>query len=449
MRFARLVAPDIRTLLDTDPEELRDALGEFHPVDLGEVLAQFDPEVAARIVRLVPEPHRAQVFEYVPEDLQVRIVTALSPGEAANLLEEMAPDERVDLVAELSDLTRSQVIPLMGKEEAQETQALAAYPENTAGGRMTTEFVRLSEELTADEAIAHVRAVAAQKETIYYGYVLGPAAELRGVVSLAKLVMARPTDRLTELMEPRIVRVLVDADQEDVARVLSKYDLLAVPVVDAQERMLGIVTVDDVLDVVREEETEDIHRLGAVAPIAEPYLRAAFFDLLRKRAVWLVLIFVGATLTGTALRQYEGLFQAVPELVLFLPLLISSGGNSGSQSSTLVIRALALGEVSLAQWWVVLWRELRMGIALGLILGAVGCLRAYFWDTPPEVILTIGFSVIGIVLWGNLVGAALPLLLRTLHLDPAFASGAFVATFVDVSGILIYMGVALALIPTL
>jgi len=213
--------------------------------------------------------------------------------------------------------------------------------------------------------------------------------------------------------------------------------------------MLGIVTVDDVIDVVRQEQTEDMHRLGAVSRMEKPYLRTSFWALLRKRAGWLTFIFVGEMFTGTALRHYEDFFQAVPDLVLFLPLLISSGGNSGAQSSTLLIRALALGEVALRQWWLVLWRELRMGLALGVILGGVGFVRAYFWDADPTVMLTVGGALVGIVLWGSLIGAALPLVLRAFRLDPAFASGPFVATFVDVSGILIYLAVAMLCIPGL
>jgi magnesium transporter len=449
MRFARLVAPDVRALLREDPEELREALLEFHPADLADVLAALEPEEAAKIVLLVPEKLRAQVFEFVPEDLQVGIVARLPREKAAMLIGEMAADERTDLVAKLPEETRTEILPLLGKEEAQELRTLAAYPKHTAGGRMTTEFVRLREEMSADEAIAHVRSVASEKETVYYGYVLGPEGELRGVVSLALLVMARPTERVGAIMEKRVIDVRVDADQEEVARVLSKYDLLAVPVVDERRRVLGIVTVDDVLDVVREEGSEDIHRLGAVAPVEQPYLRANFWSLLWKRAGWLILIFVGETFTGSALRHYEDFFLKIPDLVLFLPLLISSGGNSGAQSSTLVIRAIALGDVTLREWWKVVWRELRMGLALGAILGAVGYGRAYLWGTDPTIMLTVALALLGIVLWGDLIGALLPLLFRVFRLDPAFASGPFVATFVDVSGVLIYLWVAYACIPAL
>jgi len=449
MPFARLVLPDVRALLTTAPSELREALDEFHPADLAELLTQLEPGEAAEIVRLIPDELRAEVFEQIPEDLQVSIVTAIPRPEAAHLLDEMAADDRVDLVADLDDETKGQILPLLGIEEARELHALGAYPENTAGGRMTTEFMALREDMTADEAIAHVRAVAEHKETIYYGYVLSPGRELRGVVSLALLVQAKPADKVSAMMETRVVDVRADADQEEVALIIRKYDLLALPVVDEKHRMVGIITVDDILDVASEEATEDIHRLGAVAPMEEPYLRASFWSLLRKRAGWLVLIFVGATFTGTALRHYEGLFEQVPALMLFLPLLISSGGNSGAQSSTLVIRSLALGEIQAAQWFTILWREVRMGLALGVLLGAVGYLRAYLWDADPTVMLTVAVALVGIVLWGCVIGAALPLILRSFNLDPAFASGPFVATFVDVSGIMIYLGVALSMIPNL
>jgi magnesium transporter len=449
MRFARLVTPDVRSLLHTNPEELREVLPEFHPADLGDLLSQLGPEDASRVVRLIPEENRADVFEYVPDDLQVEIVRTMPRPEAAQLLDEMAPDERVDLVQDLPEETKTELLPLLGPDEAQEVRELIRYPETTAGGRMTTEFMRLREEMTADEAIAHVRSVAAEKETVYYGYVLGPDSTLRGVVSLALLVMARPDALVRSIMETRVIEVRVDTDQEEVAKVVRKYNLLAVPVVDERRRMVGIVTVDDILDVVREEQTEDIHRLGAVAPVEVPYLRASFWSLLPKRAGWLVLIFVGEMFTGTVMREYEDFFKAIPDLVLFIPLVISSGGNSGAQSSTLVIRAMALGQVSAGDWFRVMWREVRMGLSLGLILGTVGYLRAHFWDAEHSVMMTVGFGLVGIVLWGSLIGAALPLLFRACKLDPAYASGPFVATFVDVSGILIYLTVAMACIPSL
>lgn len=449
MRFARLVAPDVRMLLAGNPDELRDVLAEFHAVDLADLLSELDAEAAARVLRLIPDELRAEVFEHVPEDLQVDIVESIPRPEAAQILEDMAPDDRTDLVADLTEETKGELLPLLGDEERAEVRELAAYPETTAGGRMTTEFVAFGVDMTVDEAIAHVRAVGEEKESLYYGYVLGHGDILFGVVSLSALVRAKPHEKLGALMEERIVEVRAEDDQEEVAKLFRKYDLVALPVVDGRRRMVGLITVDDVLDVASEEATEDIHRIGAVTPMDQPYLRTSFWSMLRKRAGWLLLIFVAATLTGTALKRFEDVFDSVKDLVIFLPLVISSGGNSGSQSSTLVIRAMALGEVQLETWWAVVWREMRMGLALGVILGSVGYLRAYLWDADPTVTLTVALALVGIVLWGCVIGAALPLILRLVKLDPAFASGPFVATFVDVSGILIYLAVALSVIPKL
>lgn len=449
MRFARLVVPDVRRLLTSNPDELSEVLAEFHHVDLAELLTQLEPAEAAGVVRLLPEADRAQIFEHIDEEQQVSIVEAMPRPEAADLLGDMSADDRVDLMADLREETQVEILPFLGAEEAKEVRQLAAYAEHTAGSLMTTEFMAFNEDMTTDEAIAHVRAVGEQKETIYYGYVLGSERILVGVVSLALLVKAKPTEKLSALMETHVIEVRAEADQEDVAQLIRKYDLLALPVVDGMRRMVGIITVDDILDVASDEATEDIHRLGAVAPMEEPYLRTGFWSLFRKRAPWLVVIFVGEMLTGTALKSYEDTFAKIPDLVLFLPLLISSGGNSGAQSSTLVIRAMALGEVEFGAWWAVCWRELRMGFALGLILGFVGFFRAWWLAESAAVWWTVSIALLGIVLWGCIVGAVLPLMLRAVRIDPALASGPFVATLVDVTGILLYFGVAVSVIPGL
>jgi magnesium transporter len=322
---------------------------------------------------------------------------------------------------------------------------------------MTTEFVRLDPTMTVGDALTYIRSVARDRETIYACYVLEPGTDrLLGAVSLRDLIMADPGRPVAEIMRRKPITVGVLDDREVVARKIGKYNLLAVPVLEADGRVVGFVTVDDVIDVLTEEQTEDVLRMGAVEPggLDEPYIRTPLLTLVRKRATWLVILFLSEMLTATAMGFFEGEIAKAVVLALFVPLVISSGGNSGSQATTLIIRALALQEVRLRDWWKVLRREVLSGLVLGAILGTIGFLRIALWSAfsgvygPhwPLLGLTVGFSLVGIVLWGTLSGAMLPFLLKRLGLDPATSSAPFVATLVDVTGLVIYFTVALLIL---
>jgi magnesium transporter len=369
----------------------------------------------------------------------------LPPDDAADLIQEAEPDERPELVGLLDAATRRDVT------------ALLAYAEDAAGGLMSSRYARVRPDMTADQAIAYLRKQALsaiEPETIYYVYVLDSAQKLLGVISFRDLFAAAGTKTVREVMTTDVVAAPEEMDQEALARLFAEHDLLAVPVVDANGILKGIVTVDDIVDVVEEEATEDIHKYGGLEALEEPYLRTGFGSLFRKRAGWLTLLFMGEMLTTVALSRYEERIAAASFLALFIPLIISSGGNSGSQASTLVIRAMTVGEVRLRDWWRVARREMAAGLSLGLLLGTLGMLRVLgapvfggdFGTEPLMVGFAVSLSLVGVVIFGTMAGSMLPFVLRRVGLDPASASAPLVATMVDVTGLLIYFSLATLLL---
>jgi magnesium transporter len=367
----------------------------------------------------------------------------------SRLLEAMAADNRVELLRRLDPEVVESLLPLVARAERHDIRMLLSCPPNSAGSVMTTEYASLPADITVSEALDRLRVQAPNSETIYYVYVLDSERHLLGFVSLRDLVLARPQTLVGDLMQQDLVTVKVDDDQELLAQQMARYDLLAIPVIDSSRRLVGIVTHDDAIDVVVEEATEDVLRLGGVGAMDENYLDAHFTTVWRKRAMWLSCLFVAELFTFTALAQFEDAIASILALSLFVPLCISTGGNSGSQAATLITRAMALGEIRPIDWWRVLRHELAMGVALGITLGAIGFVRAVV--TPQSVLgkadrwmlaLVISQAVGAICLWGTLVGSMLPLLFRRLGFDPAFASSPFVATFVDVTGIVIYFSIA-------
>jgi magnesium transporter len=363
----------------------------------------------------------------------------------------LAPDDAADVVQAAEAAERDNLLALLDEPTRHEVMALLAYAEDEAGGLMSPRFARVRPEMTADEAIRYLHKQARERvETIYYVYVLDAQQRLVGVVSFRELFEAQGTMKVRNLMRTEVVTVSEQMDQEDVGLLFAKHDLLAIPVVDADGRMKGVVTVDDIVDVVQEEATEDIQKIGGMEALDEPYLDIGLARMIRKRAGWLSALFLSETLTATAMGYFEHEIARAVVLALFIPLIISSGGNSGSQASTLVIRAMALGEIRLRDWWRIIRREVAAGLALGAILGTIGLCRILLWPTRVTVYgehyvlvaITVACSLIGVVLWGTISGSMLPLLLRRLGFDPASASAPFVATLVDVTGLVIYFSVA-------
>lgn len=451
MRLSKLIVPDLQRILDQEPDQLADAVAEIHPEDLAEVVNELSAERATEFARLLPPDLVADVLERLPEEMRVQIVAAIGPETSATLITEMDPDDRADLVAELPEQVREEVLAEVAQQEpaiAEEVIALSAYDEDSAGGLMTTEFLALWPELTVSEAIEEVRVATQERdlETIYYLYVVA-YDKLVGVLSLRDLILSDADAKLSTVMTDNVVTMLASTDQEDVAKTIARYDLSALPVVDDGGRMLGVVTIDDVVDVVIDEATEDAHMMAAVVPIEESYLQTGFVEFFRSRITWLIVLFVGELLTASVMGAYEADLAAVMDLIIFVPLIISSGGNSGSQSSSLIIRALALGELSPKDWPTVFMRELGMGLSLGLALGAIGFARAYLGhgiDAPAAMAWTVSTAIVGVVTMGTLVGSLMPLAIRRVGLDPAVSSTPFVASLVDVLGLVVYFSIARA-----
>jgi magnesium transporter len=392
-----------------------------------------------------------ELFINLSSDYQAEIFELIPHAERRSWIRLLAPDDIADLIQNLFDETQSEALRYLDYATLVEVKALLAYAEDEAGGLMNSRFARLRPEMTVEEAIRYLRAQSKSHiETIYYAYVLDRTQVLLGVISLRELFLAKAQTTVEENMNTDLVTVLQDEDQESISKTFSNHNFLAIPVVDENNVMKGIITVDDVVEVIEEEATEDIHKIGGMEALGEPYLDISLPSMIKKRAGWLMALFIGEMFTATAMSHYEHDIAKAVVLALFIPLVISSGGNSGSQATTLIIRAMALGEVRLRDWWRVLNRELISGICLGLILGSIGLMRILMWPGKETlygehyvlVAVTVACSLVGIVLWGTLAGSMLPFLLRRLGLDPATSSAPFVATLVDVTGLVIYFTVA-------
>jgi len=443
----------LRELADGDPRELARAVAVMRPADLAEELDRLPPESAARVLAALPFDLAVQLFDE-PEFTRRRQVFECMPAdEAMRLLEAMSTDQLADLFRELPEAERARLLAAVKPSTREDLKLLLSYPPHTAGGIMTTEFLSIPADWTVERALGYIREVAREKETVYAIYVVDPqSGRLVHVVSLRDLLLADPQAVVLTIGKRRPpLTVRATDSRRDVAVLISKYNLLAVPVVDEAGRILGIVTVDDVIDAIVAEQTETVQRFGGVEALDKPYPQIGFLTMIRKRAGWLCALFLSEMLTATAMQHFEGELSRAIVLTLFIPLIMSSGGNSGSQATSLIVRALALREVRLGDWWRIALRELPTGLCLGAILGVIGIARISLWQHLHFynygvhwllVALTVGAALIGVVTFGSLAGSMLPFLLRRLGFDPAVASAPFVATLVDVTGLVIYFTVA-------
>jgi magnesium transporter len=433
-----------------DKLAIQDFLNDQNISDVAN-LVYDNPDFETQIIAHLSIHRAASVFKILDLSEQKRIIHNLPPFKSAELLNELPVDDRVDFFEELPTGTVRELIKTLDPEERKSTLELLGYPENSVGRLMTPEYVYVYEYNTVKEVLESIRRYGTNTETIDVIYVINKKGELLDDIRIRDFILASPEVKVNELMDDRFIALNATDDQEIASEVFKMNNRVALPVVDTQNILLGIVTIDDILWVAQEEFTEDIQKIGGTEALDEPYLDIGILKLVKKRASWLVILFLGEMLTATAMQYFEHEIEAATVLALFIPLIMSSGGNSGSQASTLIIQAMALGEVTLADWWRVMKRELMSGALLGVILGLIGLLRIVLWQqlhiydygTHWQLVgTTICFSLMGIVLWGSLMGSMLPLILKRLKLDPAASSAPFVATLVDVTGIIIYFSVA-------
>ena len=436
-----ILLPELRFMLaEGDTAGLREVAEELHPATVAEFSTGLTDLELWQVLAALPVERQADIFPYYELSRQVELVAVADRQTLGQLLESMAPDSRVELLRELEPELVEEILPLVAKAERHDIRMLLSCPENSAGALMTTEYASLPADITAGEAIARLRSQAPNSESIYYIYVLDAERKLLGLISLRDLILARPTALVADLMQTDIISVLVEEPQEEVVQKLARFDFLAIPVVDDQNRLVGIITHDDVLDAVRQDATDEAQRIAAVAPLGESYLQAGLATMTWKRGGWLTILFATAAVTTTVLARRP---TTAPWLIDFIPLVMASGGNSGSQSATLVITAMSTGDCRLSDWPQILRREFMLGILLGLLLAVPGYLLALLYAPTPSAALVIPLTILGVVMLGTLVGSVLPLMFRSLGLDPALMSNPFVSAIVDVVGILLYMSVAM------
>lgn len=451
-----LLAPDVQALIrERRWDAVKDALTLFDPADVADILVEVPDKDDVAIFRVLPRDRAGAVFSYLPRDHQEELLRSLSGDQMRGVLDTMTPDDQARLLEELPAEVTRRILSTLSPNELKAARDLLGYPPASAGRYMTPRYVALRPDMTAAEALAHVRRTGRDQETLSILYVLDVDGRLLKELRLGTLVLADPAARVADIPDRPLVSIPATSDREEAVTAFRKYDRVALPVTDRDGKMLGIITADDILDVAEREATEDIQRVGGTEALDAPYLEVGFLRMLKKRGGWLSVLFLGEMLTATAMGGFEDQLAKAVVLALFIPLIISSGGNSGSQAATLIVRSLALAELRLKDWWRVCGRELRTGLALGAWLGLIGFARVELWQHlglynygPHHLLigLTIWASLIGVVTFGSVVGSMLPFVFRSLGFDPAASSAPFVATLVDVTGIIIYFSAAVLIL---
>jgi magnesium transporter len=450
--FVNLLKPEFDELIAAkDWVALKEVLNELPAVDVAELLEDLDPEVAVVIFRLLKKAKAADVFSNLSSGKGVELLEIFSRQQLSDVMNNLEPDEQVALMEELPGHLTKRVLSSMAEENQKQVRKLLGYPEESVGRLMTTNFVRVKSEWTIEKSIEHLREYGRKAETLNVIYVVDENENLIDDLRLNQLILADPQSGISDIMDHSFEALSAFDDQEEAVRMLSKYDRVALPVVDSDGILVGIVTVDDVIDVAEEETTEDMHLMAGMNALDDSYSQTSIFNMVKKRIGWLVILFMGQMLTVTAMANYEDALAAAAILSFFIPMIISSGGNSGSQAATLIIRAVSTDDIKMSEWKKVLFRESVSGLLLGSLIGVMGSVVIANWmylrgePFTIELILqalTVGTSLIGVVLFGNLSGSMLPFIMAKLGFDPAVTSAPFVATLVDVTGIIIYFSIA-------
>ncbi|MFO7525682.1 MAG: magnesium transporter [Ignavibacteriaceae bacterium] len=450
--LSRLLQPEIQSLIaERQLGVLKEILTEWTPADIAELIVDLPDHEQVIVFRLLHNELAADTFEHLDFDTQEALIKAMGKEEAAAILNEMSPDDRTALFEEMPSYAARQLIQLLSHDERAVANALLGYPENSVGRLMTPDYIAAKPDMTVQQVLDYIRVHGEDKETLNIVYIVDEKEKLIDDIKIREFLLAPLESPVRDLMNENFVALNVNDDQEVAVELFKKYDRVALPVVDKSGILLGIVTVDDVLDVAEEEATEDIHKLSAIEALDDPYPDIPVLSIIKKRVPWLSLLLIGQSLTALAMGFFEDELLKVAALALFVPMLISSGGNSGSQAATLVVRAMALGEITIRDWWQIMRREIFTGLAMGFVLGLIGFLQVVVisqFSTAIEsyltlIALTVGISLIGIVLWGNIAGSMLPFILKKFGIDPATSSAPLVSTLVDVTGLMIYFTVAL------
>jgi magnesium transporter len=416
-------------------------LDVMNAIDVASLLSEFEDKELALAFRLIPKNKAAEVFSYMDNTMQSQLINVFTEKELKEILNDMYMDDTVDLLEDLPANVVTRILSAIEPAKRAQINTLLRYPEDSAGTIMTTEYVDLRKNMTVKQAMEHIKRVGIHKETIYTCYVL-EARKLIGIVTAKDLMTADDNAKIEDLMETEIISISTHADQEEAAKLFSKYDLLALPVIDADECMVGIVTVDDAIDVVVDEATEDITLMAAMSPSEKSYFQTSVLEHSKNRIVWLLVLMFSATLTGTIITKYENAFAAIPLLVSFIPMLMDTGGNCGSQSSTLIIRGIALGEIEFHDIFRVIFKEFRVSLVVGIALAAANGLRIFIMYKDLGLALVIAVSLMATIIISKLIGCVLPLLAKKMHLDPAIMASPLITTLVDTCSILIYFNIA-------
>lgn len=447
-----LVSQLEKHIVAKNDNELAAMLNDMHHADIAEILGKLDFEEATYIFKVLDSDQTAEILLELEEDLRENILSRLSPKEIAEELDELDTNDAADIIGELSQEIKAEVInELMDVEHAKDIVDLLRYDENSAGGLMGKELVKVNENWNVLTCVKEMRIQAENVSRVHSIYVVDDDNRLKGRLSLKDLLTTSTRTPISEVYIKKLNSVNVNAEDVEVARIMQKYDLEAIPVVDELGRLVGRITIDDVLDVIEQRDTEDIQKFGGTEGLDLSYTKTSLLELVKKRAGWLIILFFGEMLTASAMGHYDGEISKAIVLALFVPLIISSGGNSGSQAASLIIRAMALKELQLGDWWYVMKKELFSGLFLGAILGTIGFIRIFVWQEAGFydygeywiwIALSVSCSLVIIVLWGTLAGSLVPFVLRALGMDPATASAPFVATLVDVTGLIIYFSIS-------
>lgn len=449
--FGKLIQPEIEQLIDSrNWAMIKEIFSEMHPSEVADIIADIPEKDRAIVFRILPKENSFKTFEYLDFDIQETLLKSLAREEVAEILNEMSPDDRTELLEDLPGPVVKQLVRLLSPDERLIAVKLLGYPEESVGRIMTPDFISVKSEWKIEQVLDRIRQRGKDVEYIDTIFATDSLGRILDEITLKEILMAKPGTVVEEIMNYNFVSLKVTDNQEKAVEMFKEYDLYVIPVVNEENYLVGIVTADDVIDVIEEEATEDIQKFGGMEALDEPYISVPLLQMVKKRAGWLVILFLGEMLTATAMGFFENEIAKAVVLALFIPLIISSGGNSGSQAATLTIRAMALGEITLIDWWRVMKREVLSGFLLGLVLGIIGFFRILLWNSFSNIYgehwlligITLFFTLIGVVMWGTLSGSMLPFILRRFGLDPATSSAPFVATMVDVTGLLIYFTVA-------